>query len=99
MPQVLTIEDDEITAREIVAELNSHSIDVDWVASGRQGLTKALQARYDAITLDRMLPDIDGLTIVTAMREAGVQTPVLMISALSDVDELDKAIRFLLVDG
>ncbi len=93
MPQVLTIEDDEITAREIVAELNSHSIDVEWVTSGREGLAKALHAGYDAITLDRMLPDIDGLEIVTAMRTAGVQTPVLMISALSDVDDRIRGLR------
>ncbi len=93
MPRVLTIEDDEITAREIVAELNSHSIEVEWVTSGRKGLAKAQHAGYDAITLDRMLPDLDGLEIVTALRAAGVQTPVLMISALSDVDDRIRGLR------
>lgn len=93
MYKVLTIEDDEITAREIMAELGSHGIAVDWVAQGREGLARAADARYDAITLDRMLPDLDGLAVVTRLREAGVDTPVLMISALSDVDERVRGLR------
>lgn len=93
MPQVLAIEDDEVTAREIVTELTNHGIDVEWVASGREGLAKATSSNYDVITLDRMLPDLDGLTIVTTMRREGVQTPVLMISALSDVDERVRGLR------
>ncbi len=93
MPRALTIEDDEITAREIVTELTGHGIEVEWVASGREGLVKALRSEYDVVTLDRMLPDVDGLTIVTAMRTQGVQTPVLMISALSDVDDRIRGLR------
>jgi two-component system OmpR family response regulator len=93
VPQVLTIEDDEVTAREIVTELTSHGLQVEWVASGRAGLDKAMSANYDVITLDRMLPDLDGLAIVTTMRKGGVQTPVLMISALSDVDERVRGLR------
>lgn len=93
MFKVLTIEDDEITAREIMAELGSHGIAVDWAAQGREGLAKAADASYDAITLDRMLPDLDGLAVVTRLREAGVDTPVLMISALSDVDERVRGLR------
>jgi two-component system OmpR family response regulator len=48
---------------------------------------------FDAITLDRILPGLDGLSLVTVMRNAGVQTPVLMISALSDVDERIRGLR------
>ncbi len=90
---VLTIEDDEVTAREIIAELALHGIDVDWAPDGRDGLLKAVGGRYDAITLDRMLPGLDGLAIVTTLRQAGVQTPVLMLSALSDVDERVRGLR------
>ncbi len=54
-------------------------------------MIRAASGDFDAITLDRMLPGLDGLAIVTVMRGAGVETPVLMISALSDVDERVRA--------
>ena len=93
MPQVLVIEDDEVTAREIVAELSVHGLLADWVADGRKGLERALEGGYDLITLDRMLPGMDGIDVVEALRRAQVQTPVLMISALSDVDERVRGLR------
>jgi len=93
MRRVLCIEDDEVVAREISSELTQAGFAVDWVADGREGLVKALSEPYDAVTLDRMLPNVDGLAIVTAMRAAGVDTPVLMISALSDVDERVRGLR------
>jgi two-component system OmpR family response regulator len=93
MAKVLTIEDDAVTAREIVTELQSRGNHVDWVDNGATGLERAAGGDYDAITLDRMLPGLDGLAVVTALREAGVQTPVLMISALSDVDERVRGLR------
>lgn len=93
MSKVLTIEDDAVTAHEIVAELRSRGNEVDWVDNGREGLARALEGVHDAITLDRMLPELDGLALVTALRKAGVQTPVLMISALSDVDERVRGLR------
>ncbi len=93
MSRVLTIEDDAITAQEIVAELGSHGLHVDWVADGREGLVRAVSGDYDVITLDRMLPGLDGLAIVTTLRRIGVATPVLMLSALSDVDERVRGLR------
>lgn len=93
MARILTIEDDAITAAEIVAELQAHGNEVDCVASGIEGLERALRGGYEVITLDRMLPGLDGLTLVTRLREAGVHTPVLMISALSDVDERVRGLR------
>jgi two-component system OmpR family response regulator len=91
--KVLTIEDDEATANEIQAELTSHGFSVDVVKDGQRGLSKALQGDYDVITLDRLLPRLDGLAIVTRLRNAGIETPVLMISALSDVDERIRGLR------
>ena len=93
MTRILTIEDDETTAREIIAELSSHGFEVEWVDNGRAGLAKTLSGNYDLITLDRMLPSVDGLAIVTAMRRENIDTPVLMISALSDVDERVQGLR------
>lgn len=93
MPRALTIEDDKVTAGEIVAELTRRGLAVDWAANGRDGYERARDGGYDVITLDRMLPELDGLSVVTRLREGGVQTPVLMISALSDVDERVRGLR------
>jgi two-component system OmpR family response regulator len=93
MARILTIEDDPVTAREIVAELQACGNEVEHVANGRDGLSKAMGGGYDAITLDRMLPGMDGLAVVTELRRAGVDTPVLMISALSDVDARVRGLR------
>ena len=93
MTRILAIEDDETTAQEIVAELSSHGFEVEWARNGKEGLGQALSGQYDLITLDRMLPFIDGLTIVAAIREKNIDTPVLMISALSDVDERVDGLR------
>jgi two-component system OmpR family response regulator len=93
MAKILTIEDDALTAQEIVTELAANGNEVDSVGNGREGLRRALTGTYDAITLDRMLPEVDGLTLVTELRRAGIDTPVLMISALSDVDARVKGLR------
>jgi len=93
MSHVLVIEDDETTAREIVAELSAHGMRAEWVANGSEGLAQAMQQHYDLITLDRMLPGMDGIDVVAELRRAGRDTPVLMISALSDVDERVRGLR------
>ena len=93
MPRILVIEDDAITAQEIVNELASHDFDVEWASDGSEGLARALTGGHDLITLDRMLPSMNGLSIVTALRDKKIDTPVLMISALSDVDERVDGLR------
>ncbi|HEY4091311.1 MAG TPA: response regulator transcription factor [Luteibacter sp.] len=93
MPRALVIEDDEVTARDIVAELGAHGLSAEWVANGRDGLARALENGYDIITLDRMLPGMDGIDVVSELRKRSVETPVLMISALSDVDERVRGLR------
>jgi two-component system OmpR family response regulator len=93
MPKILAIEDDPTTGREIVAELEQHGFAVEWVDDGRRGLARAVSGDFDAVILDRMLPGPDGLAIVTAMRGADVDIPVLMVSALSDVDERIRGLR------
>ena len=94
MTRILTIEDDAVTAREIVAELSSHGLDVDWVDNGREGLDRAVTGNYDLITLDRMLPDdFDGLQILQTLRSLGRTTPVLVLSALSATDERVRGLK------
>ena len=93
MPRILVIEDDIGTAREIAAELAGHGHDVTIAPDGAIGLERATREGFDAITLDRMLPGIDGLEVVRILRERRITTPVLMISALSDVDERIAGLR------
>jgi two-component system OmpR family response regulator len=93
MARILCIEDDPTTAQEIASELSGAGYQVEWVADGREGLVRAVSEEWAAITLDRMLPNVDGLTIVSVVRNAGIDTPILMISALSDVDERVKGLR------
>ena len=91
--RVLTIEDDPLAANEITAELEKSGFEVEWVDNGTAGLARAMSGEHDLIMLDRMLPGIDGLTILTTLRTVGVQTPVLMLSALGDVDERIRGLR------
>jgi two-component system OmpR family response regulator len=91
--KILTIEDDDATAAEIVRDLGERGFEVERTGDGAEGLRLAATGRYDVITLDRMLPGLDGLTIASALKAQGVQTPILMISALNDVDERVKGLR------
>jgi len=93
MSRVLTIEDDQLTANEIVRELKGRGFSVDWVDNGPEGLARAITDEYDAITLDRMLPGMDGLTLLATMHSVGIQTPVLILSALGDVDQRVRGLR------
>ncbi|MEH3023753.1 MAG: response regulator transcription factor [Pseudomonas oryzihabitans] len=93
MTQALVIEDDEVTAHAIASELQAQHYRVRWESTGRDGLAAAIAGGHDIITLDRMLPDFDGLTIVSTLRGLGIATPVLMLSALSDVDERVRGLR------
>jgi two-component system OmpR family response regulator len=87
MTRVLVIEDDAGMAAEIAACLAAGGFQAEQCHDGQQGLQRALHEPFDAITLDRVLPGRDGLQVVQALREAGVQTPVLMLSALGQLDE------------
>jgi two-component system, OmpR family, response regulator len=87
MARLLLIEDDQETADEIVAELVDRGFDVDWAANGVEGLDKARSGAAEAIIVDRMLPGMDGLTIIEALRHEGMRVPVLVLSALGAVDD------------
>ncbi len=91
--RVLVIEDDPETAGEIVAELSAHGFQVDWAASGDEGLTRAGSGDYDVMTVDRLLPEVDGLSIVENIRRNGIKTPVLVLSALAEVDDRVRGLK------
>lgn len=91
--RVLTVEDDPLTGAEISSELRKAGLEVEWVNNGTEGLARAIGGNFDVIMLDRMLPGVDGLTILTTLRTIGLETPVLMLSALGDVDERIRGLR------
>jgi two-component system OmpR family response regulator len=93
MPKLLLIEDDRETAEEVIAEFVERGFDVDWAATGVEGLDKARAGNPDAMIVDRLLPGMDGLTIVEALRQGEVRTPVLVLSALGAVDDRVRGLR------
>ena len=93
MAKLLLIEDDREMAGEIIAELADHGFEVDWAATGIEGLDKARTGNPDALIVDRLLPGMDGVTIVEALRQDQVRTPVLILSALGAVDDRVRGLR------
>lgn len=90
---VLVVEDDERVAGHVVKGLKAEGYLVDHVADGRDALFQAAAGTYDVIVLDRMLPNVDGLKILQTLRASGDSTPVLILSALGDVDNRVKGLR------
>jgi two-component system OmpR family response regulator len=93
MTKVLLIEDDGETAEEITAELAERGFEVEWSADGREGLDKARNLRPDAMIVDRLLPGMDGLSVIETLRKEQVRTPVLVLSALGAVDDRVRGLR------
>jgi two-component system OmpR family response regulator len=93
MPKILTIEDDESIARSITRTLAASGFAVDVACTGREGMAKAMAGDYDIVTLARSLPDLDGLTILSIMRGVGMETPVLVLSGLPDIEHRIEAFR------
>jgi two-component system OmpR family response regulator len=91
--RVLVIEDDMVMAEEIAACLVAAGFQTEQCFDGQVGLKLALTDRFDVITLDRMLPGLDGLEIVKSIRGAGVQAPVLMLSSLGNLNDRVTGLR------
>jgi two-component system OmpR family response regulator len=91
--RILVIEDDAEVARFLVKGLKESGHVVDHAANGRDGLFLAAGEPYEAMIIDRMLPGVDGLTIVQTIRAAGNRTPVLFLSALGEVDDRVKGLK------
>lgn len=91
--RLLVIEDDADTAAYLVKGLREAGHVVDHAANGRDGLFLAAAESFDALIVDRMLPQVDGLTIISTLRASGNSTPVLILSALGEVDERVRGLR------
>lgn len=85
--KILVIEDDAETAAYVANGLKEHGHTVDLAATGRDGLFLAAGEPYDMLIVDRMLPEIDGISIVKTLRGGEIFVPVLFLTALSGVDD------------
>lgn len=85
--RILIIEDDEETARFITRGLAELGHTVVRAANGRDGLYQAMDGELDVIVLDRMMPDLDGLSVLKALRGASNDTPVLMLTAIGGIND------------
>jgi two-component system, OmpR family, response regulator len=91
--RVLVIEDDPDTADQLVECLRTSGYKVDLAGDGLQGLALGRSADYVVMTVDRMLPRIDGIEVIRRLREDGIVTPTLIISALGEVDDRVRGLR------
>ena len=91
--KLLVVEDDRETASYLVKGLGESGYTVDCARDGREGLFLASAGGYDAIVLDRMLPGMNGLALLGALRAAEIRTPALILSALGSVDDRVKGLR------
>jgi len=91
--KLLVIEDDREAASYLQKALTESGYAVEHAADGREGLFLATSGKYDALVVDRMLPGMDGLSMIAALRAAEIVVPVLILSALGAVDDRVKGLR------
>jgi two-component system OmpR family response regulator len=85
--RVLLIEDDPDTATYVIRGLEEEGHTTDHIADGREGVSQAMSEPYDVAIVDRMLPGLDGLSLVKTLRAGGRKVPVLFLTALGGVDD------------
>ena len=91
--RILVVEDDAEAASQLMEELTTSGYQVDLAATGNEALQRSAACDYAVITIDRMLPDIDGIAVMRELREQGNTSPFLIISALGEVDERVRGLR------
>jgi two-component system, OmpR family, response regulator len=91
--RVLVIEDDPETAEQLADCLRSSAYYVDLAGDGEEGLRLGRAASYVVITVDRMLPRVDGIDVIRRLRQDGIGTPALILSALGEVDDRVRGLR------
>ena len=91
--KILVIEDDQDTANFVCRGLSEKQHTVDHAKDGKEGLFMALENNYDIMIVDRMLPHMDGLSVIKSMRAAGRESPALILSALGEVDDRVTGLR------
>ncbi len=85
--RILLVEDDEKTGKFVAQGLSSNGHVVDLVQDGRDALLVGLQEAYDIVVIDRMLPGLDGLSIVRSLRAAGSRLPVIFLTSMAGIDD------------
>jgi len=85
--KILLVEDDREIAGHVSHALTMAGHDVDGEGNGRQGLARALSGEYAALILDRMLPGLDGLSVMKELRANGVKTPILLLTTMAGIDD------------
>ena len=90
--RILYVEDEKYLADAVIHMLKKADIAVDWADDGEKGLDMSVNPIYDAIVLDIMLPKLSGLDILKAIRDRNIKTPVIMLSALSEVEDKVKGL-------
>jgi len=93
MPRILIIEDDLELAAALTAGLKEAGYALSHAADGEAGLDLAAREKFDALIIDRMLPKCDGLSVISSLRAKDNQTPVLILSALDQVDDRVTGLR------
>jgi two-component system, OmpR family, response regulator len=91
--RILIVEDDPETARQLIDFLGTRGYQADLAENGNDGLRLGSSRCYAVMTIDRMLPGMDGLSIIRKLRDAGIDTPVLIVSALGEVDDRVRGLR------
>jgi two-component system, OmpR family, response regulator len=91
--RILVVEDDTETAVQLVESLATNGYQVDLAVDGHDGLSRGRSADYAVMTIDRMLPGIDGISIIRRLRDDGIATPALIISALGEIDDRVRGLR------
>jgi two-component system OmpR family response regulator len=91
--RILVIEDDPETAGQLVESLGTSGYQVDLAVNGNDGVKRGRSADYAVMTIDRMLPDIDGVAVIRRLRDGGVVTPALIVSALGEIDDRVRGLR------
>ncbi|MEX0829085.1 MAG: response regulator transcription factor [Nitrospirales bacterium] len=91
--KILLLEDDQESASYIATGLTEEGYVVDIAIDGKEGFMKAMDETYEVLIVDRMLPTLDGLSLVKGLRSANVKTPVLFLSALGEINHRVEGLR------
>jgi two-component system OmpR family response regulator len=91
--KILLIEDDNESAKYVIKGLREHGHVIDHSENGKDGMFMAASEKYDAMIIDRMVPEVDGLTIIQTLRASGNETPIIVLTALDKVEERVKGLK------
>ncbi|MBY0407224.1 MAG: response regulator transcription factor [Rickettsiales bacterium] len=91
--KLLLIEDDKESAKYLMKGLREQGYVIDHAENGKDGLFLAASEKYDAMIIDRMVPEIDGITIIQTLRASGNETPMIILTALDKVEERVRGLK------